>query len=250
MVQDPAGHRRLPDGHSLGSRPLNEQAGYVDVVPGLAHLDRHPLRRLGDPHHHRGGQPRPDETAPGQTLIELVHQPLPDLEPDNLTSRLEAAATLDPLNGGWPTTLLGCTASPGNWTTTTEDSAIGHRIGLHGDDFDRLPYPKRPYSRRRLCLSLGPGTRYLLIGDHDVQHICRALYRDLDHHYPHITDVRRYVAAGHRLRCLRLRLDPGDGYIAPTELLPLDGSTLNSAAPSVAAFWLGRQPEDHEVSLP
>lgn len=193
---------------------------------------------------------RPDETTPGQTLIELVHQPLPDLDPDNLTSRLEAAATLDPLNGGWPTTLLGCTASPGNWTTTTEDSAIGHRIGLHVDNFDRLPYPKRPYSRRRLCLNLGPGTRYLLIGDHDVQHICRTLYRDLDHHYPHTTDVRRYVAAGHRLRCLRLRLDPGDGYIAPTELLPHDGSTLNSAAPSVAAFWLGRQPEDHEVSLP
>ncbi|AKG41415.1 hypothetical protein SXIM_00310 [Streptomyces xiamenensis] len=27
-------------------------------------------------------------------------------------------------------------------------------------------------------------------------------------------DIRRYVAAGHPLRCLRIRLDPGDGYIA------------------------------------
>ncbi|MFE7272548.1 hypothetical protein [Streptomyces sp. NPDC057623] len=193
---------------------------------------------------------RPNDTTPDQTLIELVHRPLPNLDPDDLTGRLEAAATLDPLNGGWPTTLLGCTASPGNWTTTTEDSTIGRRIGLHVDNFDRLPYALRRIGRRRLCLNLGPGTRYLLIGDRDVQYICRTLYRDLDHHYPHTDDVRRYVAAGHRLRCLRIRFEPGDGCIAPTELLPHDGSTVDSAEPSVAAFWLGRQPEAHEPSLP
>lgn len=192
---------------------------------------------------------RPDSTILDQTLIELVHRPLPALAPGDLTGRLEAAASLDPLNGGWPTALLGCTASPGNWTTTTEDSTIGRRIGLHVDNFDRLSYATRHCGRRRLCLNLGPGTRYLLLGDRDVQHICRTLYSDLDHHYPHTEDVRRYVAAGHRLRCLRVRLEPGDGYIAPTELLPHDGSTMNSSEPSVAAFWLGRHPEAHETSL-
>lgn len=191
---------------------------------------------------------RPDDTTPDHTLIELVHRPLPALDPDDLTGRVEAAASLDPLNGRWPTTLLGCTASPGNWTTTTEDSTIGLRIGLHVDNFDRLPYATRHHGRRRLCLNLGPGSRYLLIADRDVRHICRTLYRDLDHHYPHTQDVRRYVAAGHPLRCLRIRLQPGDGYIAPTELLPHDGSTRGSAQPSVAAFWLGRHPDGESLA--
>ncbi|MFJ6184627.1 hypothetical protein [Streptomyces sp. NPDC092295] len=44
--------------------------------------------------------------------------------------RLETAARLDPLKGHRPPALLGCTASPANWATTTEDTATGRRIGL------------------------------------------------------------------------------------------------------------------------
>ncbi|MFJ8752114.1 hypothetical protein ACIREO_22700 [Streptomyces sp. NPDC102441] len=183
-----------------------------------------------------------DDSTPDIVRIELVHRPLPDLDPDDLAGHLETATRLDPLHGRWPTELLGCTASPGNQTTTTEDSATGRRIGLHVDNFDRLPYARRHQGRRRLCLNLGPGPRYLLVGDHDVQQICRAVHTDamLDRHYPHTDDVRRYVSQEHPLRCLRIRLEPGDGYIAPTELLPHDGSTAGFDQPSVAAFWLGR----------
>ncbi|MDT0267340.1 hypothetical protein RM844_13700 [Streptomyces sp. DSM 44915] len=183
-----------------------------------------------------------DDSASDSIRIEFVRRPLPPLDPDDLSGRLEIAARLDPLNGRWPTTLLGCASSPGNWTTTTEDSTTGRRIGLHIDNFDRLPYPRRHQSRRRLCLNLGPGPRYLLIADHDIQQICRTLHADLDRHHPHTEDIRRYVAAGYPLRCLRIRLEPGDGYIAPTEFLAHDGSTAGIDQPSVAAFWLGQPP--------
>ncbi|MEV6946004.1 hypothetical protein AB0N07_29255 [Streptomyces sp. NPDC051172] len=183
-----------------------------------------------------------DDSTPDSVRIELVRRPLPDFDQADLAGRLEAAARLDPLDGWWPTKLLGCTASPGNWATTTEDSATGRRIGLYVDNFDRLPYTQRHQGRRRLCLNLGPGPRYLLIGDHDIQQICRTLHTDPDRHHPHTEDVRQYVAAGHPLRCLRIRLDPGDGYIAPTEFLPHDGSTAGIDQPSVAAFWLGQRP--------
>ncbi|KPC88310.1 hypothetical protein G3260_000069 [Streptomyces albus] len=187
-------------------------------------------------------QHRADDSTPDSIRVELVSQPLPDLDPDDLAGRLETAARLDPLNGRWPTKLLGCTASPGNRATTTEDSTTSRRIGLHVDNFDRLPYPRRHHGRRRLCINLGPGTRYLLIGDHDIQQICRTLRADSDRHYPHTEHIRQYVADGHPLCCLRIRLEPGDGYIAPTELLPHDGSTIGVDQPSVAAFWLGRPP--------
>lgn len=185
---------------------------------------------------------RADDSTPDSARIELVHRPLPALDPDDLAGRLETAARLDPPNGCWPNKLLGCAASPGNWATTTEDSGTGRRIGLHVDNFDRLSYPRRHQGRRRLCLNLGPGPRYLLVGDHDIQQICRTLHAAPDRRYPHTEDIRRYVAAGHPLRCLRIRLEPGDGYIAPTEFLPHDGSTAGIDQPSVAAFWLGRPP--------
>ncbi|MFI0219974.1 hypothetical protein [Streptomyces lydicus] len=179
-----------------------------------------------------------DDSTPDSIRIELLRRPLPPLDPGDLSGRLETAARLDLRNSRWPATLLGCASSPGNWTTTTEDSTTGRRIGLHVDNFDRLPYPRLHPGRRRLCLNLGPGPGppYLLIADHDIQQICRTLH-------PHTEGIRRYVAAGHPLRCLRLRLDPSDGYIAPTEFLAHDGSTAGIDQPSVAAFCLDQPPD-------
>jgi len=216
-------------------RPTSGDSGYDNgaIVPfgEWSPLTARELQRL-----------RPDSTPPDSVLVELIRHPLPNFTTDDWAGRLEAAARIAPLDGCWPTQLLGCTASPGRRLTTTEDSATGLRIGLHLDNFDRLPYPRRHESRRRLCLNLGPGPRYLLLADQDVRQICRTPHRDLNRHYPHTDDVRRYVTEGHPLRCLRIRLEPGDGYIAPTEFLPHDGSTMGVEQESVAAFWLGPDP--------
>ncbi|MBP2704357.1 hypothetical protein JOL79_11090 [Microbispora sp. RL4-1S] len=185
-------------------------------------------------------QLRPDETTPRSLVVELVSRPLP-LEPAaGLAARRQVATALDPLNGRWPRQLLACTDSPpGRLTTTQDHHNGGARIGLHVDNWDRQPYPDRLTSRRRLALNMGPGTRYLLLGDRTIVDICRALGRDQDTHVPHTNDLRDYVAEGHPLRCLRIRLDPGHGYIAPTEVVPHDGSTTEATDWSVAAFWLG-----------
>ncbi|RBQ14520.1 hypothetical protein DP939_40365 [Spongiactinospora rosea] len=184
-----------------------------------------------------------DATETGR-LVELVRCELP-LFGAGEHSRRDAAAELDPLDGRWPTELLGCVVNRGGLTTTTRDHSIDQRIGLHVDNFDRRPQAARHRSRRRLGLNLGPGPRYLLLGDRDIQEICQELYGVAAvENWPHTDDVRRYVAEGRPLRCLRIRLEQGDGYLAPTELLPHDGSTLGTDVPSTAAFWLGlEQPE-------
>jgi hypothetical protein len=114
-------------------------------------------------------------------------------------------------------------------------------LGLHVDNWDHLPMRTRADSRRRLAVNLGPGPRALLFASPSVCQICRTLRRP-DEHLPHTDDVREFVANGGSLRCYSVVLEPGQAYVAPTELLVHDGSTLTAKLPSTVAYWLGRWP--------
>lgn len=146
----------------------------------------------------------------------------------------------DPFQGRWSSWFVGFVDNPAGQVTTTVDTTTGRRIGVHLDNFDRLPTVRRAESRRRLAINLGPGSRYVVLAMDDIQEISRAQGSTAS--YPHTNDIRRYVHEGGRLRCLRIRLDPGEGYIAPTELIPHDGSTWGMRASSRIAFWLGHWP--------
>jgi hypothetical protein len=171
------------------------------------------------------------EDTDHRSLVELVA--LPPGTPPSSFSRL-ARALGDP-----DAAYLGHQTSPGGLCTTTPNPASCLFVGVHVDNHDRLPYSRRHLARRRLCFNLGPATRYLLVGDRDIRTIARAVRPDHRLRHPHTDDLRAYVAQGGPLNLLRIRLEPGEGYIAPTELLPHDGSTEGSAQPSTAAFWLG-----------
>ncbi|MFJ9949468.1 hypothetical protein [Kitasatospora sp. NPDC091207] len=168
----------------------------------------------------------PAVDTPGEVLVELV-----DVRSIDRT-RLDRPGV----------THLGRACSPADTLTTTPNHRDGRLIGLHLDNWDKLPYAAKHTGRRRLCVNLGPGARYLLVCDQDARAICRAVHSDFVSRYPHTDDLRSYVAEGLPLRCYRLRLDPGDGYVAPTEFLPHDGSTEGQRE-STAVFWLGRWPQ-------
>ncbi|MFF4345521.1 hypothetical protein ACFY00_37130 [Kitasatospora sp. NPDC001540] len=177
---------------------------------------------------------RPTTLTRDTTLVELVR--LPDgPAPASLDSLADPLGDPDAVH-------LGRAASPAKALTTTPNYRDGRRIGLHVDNWDKLAYHAKHLGRRRLCINLGPGTRYILLGDIDIQAICRTVHPDPENRYPHTDDLRAYIAAGHRLNVYRIRLEPGEGYIAPTELLPHDGSTEDQPEPSTAAFWLGHWP--------
>ncbi|MFJ5834492.1 hypothetical protein [Streptomyces sp. NPDC093089] len=130
-------------------------------------------------------------------------------------------------------------AKPG-MRTTTDNYRDGRLIGLHLDNWDKLPYGRKATGRRRLALNLGPGDRFIILGSLDAEAVCRVVHPDsYERRHPHTDDYRAYVAAGHPLRCVRIRLAPGEGYVAPTEYLLHDGSTEGQDKTSAMAFWLG-----------
>ncbi|MEU3914037.1 hypothetical protein [Streptomyces sp. NPDC029721] len=175
------------------------------------------------------------------TLVEIVRPPFRDGLPlEDLTRPM----------GDPEAVYLGQALAKADMTTTTDNRADGRLLGLHLDNWDKLPYAEKHTARRRLCLNLGPGTRYIILGAVDAQTACRAVHPD-DHprRYPHTDDYRAYVAGGRRLQLARIRIEPGEGYLAPTEYLLHDGSTERQERPSAAAFWLGRWPRGILPSL-
>jgi hypothetical protein len=179
--------------------------------------------------------------TPPSTLVEIVRPPSPTGH-----SLDHLVAPLGDANARY----LGQTLARPGMLTTTDNYRDGRLIGLHLDNWDKLTYGRKPFGRRRLALNLGPGIRYIVLGDLDAQAVCRAVHPgDHAHRHPHTDDYRTHVAAGHPIRCFRVRINPGEGYIAPTEYLLHDGSTEGQDRPSAVAFWLGRWPSGTLPSL-
>ncbi|MEV0409842.1 hypothetical protein AB0I68_03275 [Streptomyces sp. NPDC050448] len=155
--------------------------------------------------------------TPPSTLVEIVRPP----EPGEDDQEHLADEMCDP-----DVQYLGQARAKANMTTTTENYAAGLLLGLHLDNWDKLIHGAKARGRRRLALNLGPGTRYIILGGLDAQAVCRAVHPD-DYalRHPHTNDYREHVAAGNPIRVVRVRISPGEGYIAPTEYLLHDGST-------------------------
>ncbi|HJD80981.1 hypothetical protein [Kitasatospora aureofaciens] len=135
---------------------------------------------------------------------------------------------------------LGETADPpGEPVTHRLPESGGLRPGLHVDNHQNLPYTVRETARRRLCVNLGPGSRHLLLSTVDIKSICRTVQDRYETHHPHTDDLRFYLDRQRPLRVLRIRIDPGEGWFAPSAVLPYDESTDGQDLPSATTSWLG-----------
>ncbi|MFJ9845063.1 hypothetical protein ACIRYZ_32385 [Kitasatospora sp. NPDC101155] len=174
----------------------------------------------------------PGYFTPGTGLVELFKLP------SSVTDRDTLAAMVGTLGDPHPVT-LGDTEDPPGVPTTHVLPESGKRPGLHVDNHQNLPYGERRKARRRLCVNLGPGSRYLLVADTDILSICRCVRDRYEDHHPSTGDLRTYLALHRPLRLLRLRVDPGEGWLAPTSFLPYDESTEGLDRPSATSSWLG-----------
>lgn len=211
--------------------PIEAREGYEDG----SLLPTGPWRRLTE-EEAAGLRPRP--LTPDAALVELVC--LPD-GVDHTT----LPATSRPFPTGMVMQYVGQrTSQPGEITTSLRSQEDPTRFGIHVDNWESLEAHCRLKSRRRLCINAGPGRRYLLLGTLDVLDIARTLHPGDDEVVPHTAHIRQWVREGSQLLVLRIRLEPGEGYIAPTELLPHDGSMQDCDEPSTAMFWLATWPRN------
>ena len=118
--------------------------------------------------------------------------------------------------------------SPG-LTTTTFDRRSECYIGLHLDSWDKLPLTKRAEASNRLCINKGRGDRFLMFLNLSIRQIL-----DLVTTSSQETSVGKYgdPDVGNALMkrfpsypVVRVRIRPGEAYIAPTENIIHDGST-------------------------
>ena len=105
-------------------------------------------------------------------------------------------------------------------------------IGLHVDSFYQVPLEERASSPNRICINLGAGDRYLYF----INLPLLALKHQLD--AVGSTDPRRFQIGSHlgsafldrfpNYPVVKLRIAPGEAYIAPTENIIHEGSSLGN----------------------
>jgi predicted Zn-dependent protease with MMP-like domain len=144
--------------------------------------------------------------------------------------------------GGLPLSM-----GPGNHDTLTKDRHAADSqkfIGLHLDSWDKQPLRLRHRSRNRLCINLGREARYSLFVNLPLMQMFAHLgLRDPEDIYADF----RGLALGHRFMmarpeypAVRLRIEPGEAYILPTDNLIHDGSTTGTAHPDITMTFIGR----------
>ncbi|MFJ7908617.1 hypothetical protein [Kitasatospora sp. NPDC096204] len=165
-------------------------------------------------------------------LVEFFRLPATVTDPSGL------AALVGELGDPHPVS-LGLTEDPPGEPVTHRLPESGLHPGLHVDNHENLPYSSREDSRRRLCVNLGPGSRHLLLATSTILSICRTVRDRYETHHPHTNDLWKFLSLHHPISVLRLRVDPGEGWFAPTALLPYGESTEDERLPSTTASWLG-----------
>jgi hypothetical protein len=118
--------------------------------------------------------------------------------------------------------------------TQTARGEDGRFLGLHLDNWDGKPAGRRATSRNRASLNLGPEARRFMFVDHDLM---AAYAPDC---VPDTESARSLVADSSSWPIVvRLTVPPGWAYVAPTETLLHDVSSLGQTAEVRQATALG-----------
>ncbi|MGH9341124.1 MAG: hypothetical protein ACRD1R_16395 [Acidobacteriota bacterium] len=114
---------------------------------------------------------------------------------------------------------------PGQITMT---KAVDHdaRIGLHIDRWDRLSVDELELSSNRVSINLGPVDRHFIFLNQTAASMAAMLKRANVHIARDVLAIgRAFMSTLPDYPIVRLRLRPGEAYVAPTENILHDGSS-------------------------
>ena len=146
-----------------------------------------------------------------------------------------------------PETFRGVARMEPNMSCVTVDPATDTLVGLHLDTFDRLAIAECRAGRNRISVNIGSQDRYFLFVPRQAHDLLDQLASSgllEPHEVSQLwTDQRalvwQYFRAFPGTEILRLRVRPGEAYIAPTENIVHDGSTLGCSHYDWTAVWFG-----------
>ncbi|HEY7393032.1 MAG TPA: hypothetical protein VH640_31220 [Bryobacteraceae bacterium] len=137
----------------------------------------------------------------------------------------------------------GAWVSPGGMELVTHNMNLAppRRIGLHVDNWDDLPLPGRARGRKRLCVNLGLGPRYLIFLPTPLSALVArgTLPREIPDHVSPAALVRAYLRQHLQQTAVRFRIDPGEAYIMNADDVIHDAASDTSGVPDVALHFLG-----------
>ena len=122
------------------------------------------------------------------------------------------------------------------------DPTCGERVGLHFDNYDRAPFETRHLARNRLVVNVGETERHLVFVNLPMMKLRDVLG------VPEGASVgnwsayllRELVERRPDYPVVRMRIDPGEAYIAPTDHMIHDASTALSRGPDLSLHFIGR----------
>lgn len=112
-------------------------------------------------------------------------------------------------------------------------------IGLHVDYHDGLSFYESDQARNRICINIGQEDRYFLFINLPIQTILSLLQCEAVQH-PYPTSLgRAFMAKFPGYPVVKLCIPPGYAYIAPTEILIHDATTLDKRCQDLTLTFLG-----------
>ena len=169
----------------------------------------------------------PDDLS--RDLPELVRLENTEALQVNLLQSLRTICQLDE-----PLHCIGPTQNPANLQTVTLNRSIGRYNGLHVDDWDGLHLDSRHLATNRICVNVGQDDRYFLFLPFSLMDIAKVLSEEMP---PGWDMPRRCTLIGRQFMelfpevpVIRCRLMRGEAYVAPTENLVHDGSSLGQTS--------------------
>jgi uncharacterized protein len=148
------------------------------------------------------------------------------------------------LDGNEPRVVRLGRSAPGELTATW-DTVAGragvHHVGLHVDSWFGTPLSTREHSQNRICVNAGRSPRHFLFINLGLARMNAILNgTDLSEMPYYGSDLgHEFMAAFPGYPVVRLTIQPGEAYIAPTENIIHDGSTLGMGHQDLAIHLIG-----------